>query len=278
MKKAGSDLQRAESALTRFESEHELADVASQTTNILSAIGDIQSKERSAEAEAAQAQAQLSSVASQVASAPAAIDSSKVVSTAPAADQIEQQLAQQRLELSLLRRQFTEKYPDVVATEKQIESLESALKALPKTRVTSTTIEPNPLKAGLSNQEAALRAQIAGSSAQLAALRSQESSLLVRLRVFPGDISALSELQRRAKSAEAIYDAIQSNYFNAVVAQSMAVSDLSIVQYADPGSASVKPPRMLALFMVAIVALLVTLATVALIEWSSASSALAEAR
>ncbi len=278
LKKAGADLHRSEAALTTFESQHELADVAGQTTNILNAIGDIQSRERTAEADAAQAQAQLSSIGSQLESAPSTIQASKIVSTDPVADQIQQQLAQQRLQLNVLRQQFTEKYPDVVATEKQIASLESALAALSKSRVTSTTTEPNPFAASLSNQAATLRAQIAGSTAQVSALRDQESALLGRLRVFPGDISELSDLQRREKSAEAIYDAIQSNYFNAVVAQNMAVSDLSIVQYADPAAASVKPPRMLALIMIAIVALFVTLAAVVLVEWTSDSRALAQAR
>jgi succinoglycan biosynthesis transport protein ExoP len=278
LKKAGADLHRSEAALTTFESQHELADVAGQTTNILNAIGDIQSRERTAEADAAQAQAQLSSIGSQLESAPSTIQASKIVSTDPVADQIQQQLAQQRLQLNVLRQQFTEKYPDVVATEKQIASLESALAALSKSRVTSTTTEPNPFAASLSNQAATLRAQIAGSTAQVSALRDQESALLGRLRVFPGDISELSDLQRREKSAEAIYDAIQSNYFNAVVAQNMAVSDLSIVQYADPAAASVKPPRMLALIIIAIVALFVTLAAVVLVEWTSDSRALAQAR
>jgi uncharacterized protein involved in exopolysaccharide biosynthesis len=278
LKKAGADLHRAEGDLTRFESQHELADVAGQTTNILNAIGDIQSRERIAQADAAQAQAQLSSIGSQLGSAPSTIQASKIVSTDPVADQIQQQLAQQRLQLSVLRQQFTEKYPDVVATEKQIASLEAALAALSKSRVTSTTTEPNPFAASLSSQAATLRSQIAGSTAQVGALRDQEAALLGRLRVFPGDISELSDLQRREKSAEAIYDAIQNNYFNAVVAQNMAVSDLSIVQYADPAAASVKPPRVLALFMIAIVALFVTLAAVVLIEWTSDSRALAQAR
>lgn len=278
LKKAGADLHRAEAELTTFESQHELADVVGQTTNILNAIGDIQSRERTAQAEAAQSQAQLSSIGSQLQSAPSTIEASKIVSTDPVADQIQQQLAQQRLQLTVLRQQFTEKYPDVVATEKQIASLEAALATLSKSRVTSTTTEPNPFAASLSNQAATLRAQIAGSTAQVGALRNQEAALLGRLRVFPGDISELSDLQRREKSAEAIYDAIQSNYFNAVVAQNMAVSDLSIVQYADPAAASVKPPRMLALIMIAIVALFVTLAAVVLVEWTSDSRALAQAR
>lgn len=277
LNRAQSDLSRAETNLTVFESRYELTDASTQTASILSAIADIQSKIRAGEAESAQAQAQLSSIGSDLAALPRTIDASKVFSTDPTTDQIEQQLAQQRLQLAVLRQQFTEKYPDLIATKKQIASLEAALKSSRVSRITSTTVEPNPLNAGLTNQAATLRAQIAGNSAQLTALREEESDLLAKLRVFPGDLSQLSSLQRRVKSAEAIYDALQSNYFNAVVAKSMAVSDLSVVQNADAGSATVKPPRLLALAMVALVAFLISLATVAIVEWASSSPALAEA-
>jgi polysaccharide biosynthesis transport protein len=278
LKKAQTELSKAEQKLTLFESRRELADASGQTTAILSAIADIQSKERSAEADSAQAQAQLSSIGSQLAAAPRTIDAVKMISSAPAADQIEQQLAQQRLQLGLLRQQFTDRYPDVVATKKQIKSLKSALAALPKTKVLSRSVEPNPLGAALRNQAATLQAQIAGNLAQLQMLQSQEATLLGKLRVFPEDISELSSLQRHAKSAEAIYDALQSNYFNAVVAKSMAVSDLSVVEYADPASSTVRPSRSVALLAVIVVALLATLATVALLEWAAAgSTALGEA-
>ncbi len=198
---------------------------------------------------------------------PGTIDASKLISSSPVADQIEQQLAQQRVQLRMLRQQFTEKYPEVVATEKQIASLESALKGIPSTKLASRNEEPNPLTAGFTTQAATLQAQIAGDSAQLRMLRSQEASLLNRLRLYPQDISELAALQRRAKAAETIYGALQSNYFNAVVAKSMAVSDLSVIQSADPAFATVKPPRLPALMAVTVVALFAAVSIAALLDW-----------
>jgi len=104
-------------------------------------------------------------------------------------------------------------------------------------------------------------------------LRSQEASLHRQLRVFPRDVSQLATLQRQEKAAESIYNTLQNNYFNAVVAKSMAVSDLSVIQYADPALATVRPPRLLSLLAVALVSLLATLAMVALLEASPAESA-----
>lgn len=277
--KAQVDLSNANRALTLFESRHELADAPTQTTSLLSAIGEIQAKARAVDVDRRQAEGQLSSLGAVLAASPGTIDANRLTSSSPVADQIEQQLAQQRVQLRLLRQQFTEKYPDVVSTEKQIVSLESALKSVPSTKLTSKSEEPNPLKAGLTSQTANLQAQIAGDSAQLGLLRSQEASLLGELRLYPQDIAELSDLQRQAKADQAIYDALQSNYFNALVAKSMAVSDLTVLQQADPASASARPPRLPALLTVVVVAFFASAAIVAMLDWLALGSVhLSEAR
>lgn len=279
LKKAQSDLADAERALTLYESRHRLADAPTQTTEILTAISDVQSKERAVDQERAQAEGQLSRTTKELAALPPTLDASKVISRSPVADQIEQQLSQAQIHLGLLRRQFTARYPEVISTENQIATLQSELKSVAPSRVASRNLEPNPMAVALASASATLQAQVVGNSAQLHLLRSQEGALLDQLRTFPAGVSELSALQRQEKSAEAIYNALQNNYFNAVVAKSMAVSDLSVVQYADPALATVRPPRMLSLVAVVFVGALITLAIVALLEWSPARAmSLNEAR
>jgi polysaccharide biosynthesis transport protein len=276
---ARTDLSNSERALTLFETRHQLADITTQTTSILAAISDIQGKERVIDADRVQAQGQLSALTGEIAAAPPTVEAGTVIGPSPTADQIEQQLSQQRLALALLRRQFTDKYPEVIATESQIAGLEAELARAPRTRVTSRSIEPNPLTSSLVSQASTLRAQITGNIAQLNLLRSQELTLRDQLRAFPGDISELSALQRQAKSAENIYNVLQTNYFDAVVAKNMAVSDLSIVQEADPALAKVRPPLALSFVAIAIIAVMATVGIVALLEWYAASSmALSAAR
>jgi uncharacterized protein involved in exopolysaccharide biosynthesis len=268
LNKAQSDLADSERALTLFEARNQLADAPTQTTSILASISDVQSKERAVGAERVQAEGQLSSSNGQLAQLPGTIDASQVISRSPSAAQLEQQLSQQQLNLRILQRQFTARYPEVVSAENQIATLQSELKSTAPTSITSRNVEPNPLAASLASQAATLQAQIAGNSAQLRLLRSQEASLLAQLRVFPASVSELSTLQRRQKAAETIYDALQNNYFNAVVARSMAVSDLSIVQYADPALATVRPPKALAFIVAILVAAVIALGIVGLLEWS----------
>lgn len=272
LEKARSDLADADRALTLFESRYRLADSQTQTTGILSSISDVQSKERAVDTERVQAEGQLSRTNKELAALPGNIEASQVISGSPAADQIEQQLSQQQLNLRLLRQQFTSRYPDVIAAESRIATLQSELKNIPLTRVTSRNLEVNPMAAELASQAATLRAQIAGNAAQLHLLRSQESALLGQLRVFPGQLSELSALQRQQKAAETIYEALQSSYFNAVVAKSMAVSDLSIIQNADPALATVRPPKSLGLIAAILVAALIALGIVGLLDWSPAQS------
>ncbi len=279
LNRAQGDLSNADRALTLFQSQHGLADGNTQTASLLAAIADIQSKERAVEAERVQAQGQLTTVRGQIADAPSTVNASTTIGTSPATDQMEQQLSQQELQLTLLRRQFTEKYPDVIATEKQIASLKAALARAPQTKVTGTNVEPNPLTTSLATQAATLQSQINGDLSQLRVLDSQESALSAQLQVYPQFMSDLSTLQRKEKSAETIYDALQTNYFNAVVAKNMAVSDLTIVQYADPALATARPPRLPALFAVIAVALVATLGLVFLLDWYAVGSmSLSEAR
>lgn len=279
LQKARGELSAAERALELFETRHEIADATTQTTSILGAISDVESKERAVEDDRIQAQGQLSALTGQIAAAPAKIDATTVIGAAPLTDQLEQQLAQQRIQLAILRRQFTDQYPDVVSTESQIAGLEAALAKAPQTRVTSQNIEPNPLTSSLVSQAGTLRAQVNGNIAQLNSLRSQELALKSQLRMFPADMAELSILQRQEKSAETIFNALQTNYFNAVVAKNMAVSDLSVVQEADPALAKVRPPLVLSLIAIAVIALLGTVGIIALLDWYARSSvALSEAR
>ena len=279
LQKARGELSAAERALELFETRHEIADATTQTTSILGAISDVESKERAVEDDRIQAQGQLSALTGQIAAAPAKIDATTVIGAAPSTDQLEQQLAQQRIQLAILRRQFTDQYPDVVSTESQIAGLEAALAKAPQTRVTSQNIEPNPLTSSLVSQAGTLRAQVNGNIAQLNSLRSQELALKSQLRMFPADMAELSILQRQEKSAETIFNALQTNYFNAVVAKNMAVSDLSVVQEADPALAKVRPPLVLSLIAIAVIALLGTVGIIALLDWYARSSvALSEAR
>ena len=267
LQKAQADLSKTERALTLFESRNELADASTQTTSILAAISDVESKERFVAAERVQAQGQLSSMSAQIGSTPTTVDAATVISSSPTNDQIQQQLSQQRLSLQILRQQFTERYPEVIATERQIASLESALSKTPSTKVTSRNLQPNPLSASLVSQAATLQAQVVGDTAQLSLLHSQEATLRDQLRLFPADVIELTALQRQAKSDETIYDFLQTNYFNALVAKSMAVSDLSVVQDADPSLAKVRPPRVLSIGAIIVVAFLITVAVILLLEW-----------
>ncbi len=272
LEKSQRDLSSAERALTDFESQHGLSDANTQTTTLLAAINDVQAKERTVEADRREAQGQLTMTTNQLSASPQTIDASTTIGSSPVADQIEQQLSQQQLQLNLLRRQFTEKYPDVIAAEKQIASLKAALARAPASKVTGRDVQPNPLNTTLASKAATLQAQIAGDSSQLTLLRSQEAALSDQLQEYPQSVSELTSLQRQTKAAEIVHDALQSSYSNAVVAKSMAVSDLTIIQDADPSLATATPPRLTALLAVGAVALFAMIGIICLLDWYAAGT------
>jgi polysaccharide biosynthesis transport protein len=264
---AKQDLASDDRRLIEFESHYALANGDVQTTNMLAAISDTQSKLRMAELSRAQAVAEAARLSGLLRQTPATVSSQKTLGVSPTNDQLQSLLAAQQVRLRLLRRQFSNDYPDVVDARNQIDTLTSALRSTPGTRVDSLTFASNPVSAQLEEQLASFKTEAAGDGAQVEQLQRQQSLLYLSLRQTPSGVSELSNLQRQVKSDETIYDALQDNYFKAVVAKSMAVSDLAIVSWADPAMADVRPRLSVAILVIALVSLLISFASIWTIDW-----------
>ncbi len=256
------DLTAADRRLVEFESQRALSNGDVQTTNILAAISDTESKIRAAQISRAQADAEASRLSGLLRETPTTVSSQKTVGVSPTNDQLQSLLTAQQVRLRLLRRQFSDDYPDVVDAKNQIATLTTALRSTPQRRVDSLTFAANPLSPQLEGQLAGFRTESAGDGAQMEQLQRQETALYLSLRQAPSGVSELSNLQRQVKSDEAIYDALQDNYFKAVVAKNMAVSDLAVVSWADPAMADVRPRRSAAIAVIALVSLLIAFASV----------------
>jgi polysaccharide biosynthesis transport protein len=264
---ARSEVFEAESQLSRFQARHSLADSAQQTTELLNAEADLRSKERSALLDRSGASAQLRIVANEVGTLPATIESSKTMTQPAVADTLRGQLVQEQVTLRQLQQQFTDSYPDVVAAKQQITNLERSISALPAREESSSVIAPNPLGASLQTTQAALQSQVQGDSAQLSALRTQEASLHAQLVSLPSVLMQYDRLQREVKTDGALYDALEAAYYNAVVAENMAVSDVAVVQLADPAVAETRPPLSIALLSIVLIATFFAFGMTFLVDW-----------
>ncbi|MGH7684442.1 MAG: polysaccharide biosynthesis tyrosine autokinase, partial [Vulcanimicrobiaceae bacterium] len=161
--------------------------------------------------------------------------------------------------------------PAVIALKEQKQELERRINALPQTVNSANQVIPNPVYQQFRAEAGTLQGQIAAANALASGLRQQRKDMETRMRSIPGEQMEYTELARRAKSTEDIFDALQKKYNEAAISKDVAISDVSIVAPASPMSYSVTPDLKLNVMVSIIIGLFLALLGVALVEVFDAS-------
>jgi succinoglycan biosynthesis transport protein ExoP len=239
--RAEADKNRADEALATFEATHTIADVSAQTQSAVAMYADIATQIAQREVDKAQAQASLGSAVAQMDSQPSVSTGGTDIAQSPVVTQLQQQLSQVRVEYDAARKQYTDAHPTVIALAQQKATLEKELAAQPKVYVASETKVPNPVYQQLAQNAAQLRSQIAGDDSQIATLKTQQQTTGGLVRGLPNVSRQLADLQRNAQLAEGVYDSMRQHYNDALVAKTMALSNVTIDQPAEARFAKTVP-------------------------------------
>ncbi len=260
-------LAKAEAAVSRYETSHNIADLATQTTTTLAAAANIDAKINAIQLEKQQSDAQIGSLSSQLGSIKPTAGGGSSVAQNPVIPQLRAQLAQLQIQLGSARQQFTDSHPTVINLKQQIADLNAELKRQPPTIVATTSTIANPVYQQLSQQLGIARATSASDSAQLAQLARQRASVNPQLAALPGQAAKLAELKRAQKLAEDVYNALQQKYNDATVSRATGMSDVTITQPATASLATKSPHLTMNLMIATIVGLLLGLGIVFLVDW-----------
>jgi capsular exopolysaccharide synthesis family protein len=268
---AGADMRRDAETFARYQSRIGVADAAAQTQNTLAAAAALDTKAAQAPIDAQQAAASLKVVEAQLARTPASISGGGSSQPNPIAAQLRTQLAQVDVQLETALRQYTEDYPAVKALRAQKSQLELELAKQPAMIVASTSTVANPIAQQLTQAAAQLRVQVAAAQSQSDTVRRQRAALEARIRMLPAQTQRLADLQRRAKSSESVYDALERKLSDATIARTTTLSDVAVIQPAEAGDATVSPNVPLNLALGAIVGLIVALAGAVVVDFLDGS-------
>ncbi len=244
MPSAAATMRKADGALAQFISGHPGVYINGGTDNQTGDGGALmaaQQKFAQTQVDQQQAQAQLNSVSAQMGTMSPTINGGSNIVQNPVTSQLQTQLAQVEVQLETARKQFTDQHPTVQALKEQKAQLEREIGSQAPTVVAGNNIVPNPVYQQLSQQAAALRSQIAGDQAQLRTLQAELGQTNGANKSLPAATAQLANLRRDAKMAEAVYTALQQKYSEAVVAQTTALSDISIIQPASASNTAVTP-------------------------------------
>jgi polysaccharide biosynthesis transport protein len=235
----------AQNRLTAFEAAHRIANIDEQTQATITNMAALDAKLQQTQADMQQAQAQLGSDTAQMGSIPATITGNTNISQNPVVSSLQTQLTQVNIQLQQAEQQYTDRHPQVIALKQQQAQLESDIAKQKQNVVAGTTVVPNPVYEQLAQQASQSRSQVAADDAQIAELRDQLHQTQPQLSQLPGQAAQLADLQRRAKSAEDVYSALEQKYVDARVASETAISDVTITQPALASQASVRPSLVL---------------------------------
>jgi len=265
--KAAADKNKADSALADFQASHTIGDMSAQTTSTVSLYTDNASKIAALQVDIAQASASLANVQGQMSAGSQTANGGESIAENPVETQLKQQLAQVSVELDAARKQYTDAHPTVIALAQQKQLLEQEIAKAPQTYVASRAVVPNPVFQQNSQQAASLQQQIAGDQSQIAQLNAQQKLFSVQVKQLPNTARQLADLQRNAQLAEGVYDSLRQHYNDALVAKTMALSNVSFEQLAEPQWVKTIPNLVLTILLGFVLGIILAIAGVFTVDF-----------
>ncbi len=104
----------------------------------------------------------------------------------PVLSQLQQQLAQAKVQLQVAEQQYTDQHPTVIGLKRQQAELQHEIAQTPATVVAQANTMPNPVFVQFNQQAAVSRAQVASDYAQLAQLNRQRGPDAAATRIVAG--------------------------------------------------------------------------------------------
>jgi succinoglycan biosynthesis transport protein ExoP len=250
---AAARMRVADAALARFETEHHIADLNSETQSLIGSMATLSSRISAVEVDQRQNQAQLETDSGQLSTMQPTSNNGGSTSPNPIYANLESQLSAVDVQLQTAREQYTDEHPIVVNLRTQEQKLRAQLARTPQIIVASTMTQANPVYTTLKQQAANARTAISGDSAQISELRGQLARLQPELRRLPERANRLAELRTAATSAEDVYNTLNKKANDALISKSTALSDVTVLSPASAADAVKKP----SLFMNLVVGIVV---------------------
>ena len=234
-------MHAADMALAQFEAAHHIADMNTQTQNIISTMSGLSARISAVEVDQRQNEAQLANDSQQLASLQPTSSAGGSTAPNPVLANLQSQLSAVDVQLQTAREQYTDRYPAVVNLRQQEQKLREQIAQTPPTIVASVVTQANPVYTALVQQAANSRTAVASDTAQLNALRGQLADLQPALRHLPDQANRLAELRSDATSGEDVYNALKKRASDALISKSTALSDVTILSAANADDYVKKP-------------------------------------
>jgi capsular exopolysaccharide synthesis family protein len=264
---AQRNLQQAEGAVSKYEADHGIADLPTETATVVNSASAIDAKINATQLEKEQADTQVASLSSQLGAMKSTTGGGQSVVQNPVLLQLNQELAQYQGQLAGAQQQYTDSHPMVINLKQQIAAVKRQIASTPPTIVSTVNTIANPVYQTIGQQLAAARAMSVSDAAELTLLAKQRRAINPQLARLPAQTAKLAELKRTAKLDEDVYNALQQKYNDATVSRATGISDVTVTAPASADLAVKSPHLLVNLLIAAVVGVLLGLGIVFLIDW-----------
>ena len=221
-------MRAAQNALAAYQVRSGITDLAQQTQDKVQQLAALDTSEQGAELRPAPRRRNSDRSAASSAETPQTIVGQRDVSQNPVASQLDQQISQTEVDLNAARAQYTDSHPLVQSLRQKLAELEKERATRPSLVTAQTQSVPNPVYQQLKQEQATLQGQLAAQQANAVTVRAQKAQMQPALSALPEKSRRIGDLQREAKSAEAVYTALEQKYQDALITRTTALSDVTI--------------------------------------------------
>jgi succinoglycan biosynthesis transport protein ExoP len=232
--RVGGQLRAGEARLAAYQSSHNQISLDAQTKATIDKLAALQAQREAALAQIRADDASLERARAILERQAPTVQGGTVSAEDPVTAQLRQQLAALEVQLVGLRQQFTDRAPQVLAVQAQIEDVKRQLETDDARYVASQTTSPNPLRAGVQSEIIKLEVDREARQAEAQALAAAVAQYDARLRTIPPQAVELADLVRDVKVGDAAYQLLSEKFYEARIAEVSVVGDAMIVDTALP--------------------------------------------
>lgn len=263
---AQARLNQARNALRDYKQRNGTFDLASESQNLLTEVGQIESEWRQARADKASHLAELSKLRTVAAGMTATRVVPAEIVRRPAVEAMKTQLTKLELDRLAALQEYQPTRPEVQAIEGQIAAIRQRLRREAQTEVGSWTNEVNPVRQNVVQEITKLQGQVWATEARGVALKAASKRARAQLALLPDRERRLGQLNTDLTAQQQAYQMLNEKYQTLRMTQEARAADASILFPADPGTL-VSASKARSLGIALILGLMLAVGLAALLDW-----------
>lgn len=229
---AKKDMEEAEVNLEKFRQQEKIFVPESQAKALVEKLTEYDKQIAKFQVQNESNAAKLSGVRSQIQQQNAALLQYNVSDNLET-QQLRSAIIQKQLALVEMQQRYTDKHPNVIVVQKELNELNEKLKDTVAQAVASGTASMNPVHAGLLKERATTETELLVGQAAVDAMRKVQADNEKEIsKLSAGSVTYIG-LERQVKIAQEVYAVLVKNYEQARVQEAMESMDIQIVDAAD---------------------------------------------